>query len=173
MAAMTEYERKRQERIAQNQALLRDLELEAASMGFESKKRKATNSSSAPRPKRKPPQPKEPVEPTRRSLRVRGVKSEDEKTQKEYAKLQQEVEEANKAALAAKRRRIHGDLNISDITSKNNWLWDETDSNGLSNGDSKVKIDKDVKGVRDRLAKLSVWQGVEPNGKRLVYLQRF
>jgi WD repeat-containing protein 76 len=164
---LTEYERKRQERIAQNQRMLGELNLQTVSRALVSKKRKS-ESPAAPRSRKVATRVKtENFEPVRQSSRLRGIKADDSQAKKRAEKEMEEQEKRFREE-AAKRRRKVGDLNMSDITGKNSWLWDPKDGEVpvLPKAEAS-EHDEDLKSVRQRLAKLSIWKNYEPNGIKL------
>jgi hypothetical protein len=165
---LTEYERKRQEQIAKNQALLRDLDLQNASKTFMPKgvKRKAETAASRQAKRRSAPKQPEAVEPRRVSMRIRGVRADDEVANEKREVEQQEKQAKIEAERAKKRERVGGDLNLSDITSKNNWLWDPKD------GEEYIlpkqgSTSKELGDLRERFSNLTVWKDIQPNGAYL------
>jgi len=167
---LSEYERKRQENIAKTQALLRNLEMEAAEAGLAPTSRVA--SSAKPRPKKPAPKKikQEEVIPRRTSSRLRGIEADSEK---EKRKAEEELE-ARREADKAKRQRISGAFNFSDIVvAGKDW---DMNGNFLSligpakpyertfdNNDVKETTDKDLKALREKMSGLELWPEFEPN----------
>ncbi|KAF2195411.1 WD repeat-containing protein [Zopfia rhizophila CBS 207.26] len=169
---LSEYERKRQENIAKTQALLRNLEMEAAEAGLAPTSKPAA--SAKPKPKSKKPAPKkikqEEVVPRRTSSRLRGIVADSE-----VAKRKAEEEyEAQKEADRAKRQRISDTFNFGDIVVRGKG-WDQH-GNFLSNvgpakpyertftaDDVKETTDKELKALREKMARLELWEDYEPN----------
>jgi len=167
---LSEYERKRQENIAKTQALLRDLEMEAAEAGLAPTSKRAAPAKS----KAKKAAPKkikqEEVVPRRTSSRLRGIVADSEVAKRKA----EEEHEALKQAERAKRQRISDDLNLSDIVVAGK-AWD---SNGnflthvgpakpyertFTADDVKGTTDKELKALRERMGALELWEDYEPN----------
>lgn len=166
---VSDYERKRQETIAKNQTLLRNLALDAAQTGLAPSSRKKATPTSKPK-KRAAPKVKEEIVPLRTSSRLKGIVADSEvhkrKAEDESVALQQ--------AEHAKRQRVSGDLNVSDILVSGKG-WDA--SGNLLSGvgpaepyvrtfgsqDIKETTNKELKELRERVSGLALWQDVEPN----------
>jgi WD40 repeat protein len=166
---LSDYERKRQETIAKNQALLRNLALDAAQTGLAPSSRKKATASSKPK-KKAAPKVKEEIVPLRTSSRLKGIVADSEvhkrKAEDESVALQQ--------AEHTKRQRVSGDLNVSDIFVSGKG-WDA--SGNLLTGvgpakpyertftaqDIKETTDKELRALRERMSGLALWQDVEPN----------
>jgi WD repeat-containing protein 76 len=173
-AELSEYERKRQETIAKNQALLRDLALNAAQAGLAPKKKRAS-SSAAQNKSRPAPKPKEPPVPTRSSARLQGLVADSEVAKR---KADQEVE-AQQASERAKRRRVSGDLQVSDILVSGKY----SDTNAVNfftavgpakpyertftAQDIRKTTDKELRNLRERMSSLQLWEDVEPNSIKI------
>jgi WD40 repeat protein len=165
---LSDYERKRQETIAKNQALLRNLQLDAAEAGIAPTRKKApTGARSA---KRKPaPKIKEEDGPRRTSSRLKGIVADSE-----VAKRKAEDESvALQAAERAKRQRISGDLNLSDILVSGK-SWDQSGNfltgvgparpNERTFSATDVKTgDKELRALREKMSNLELWEGVSPS----------
>ncbi|KAF2088659.1 WD repeat-containing protein [Saccharata proteae CBS 121410] len=170
-AEVNEYELKRQEQIAKNQALLRSLALDAQSAGLAPIKAKSSATPSKDK-KRKTPAKKvaEEVAPRRTSSRLRGIVADSEvakrKAEDEYEAIQQ--------AERAKRQRVSDDLNLSDIVvagkhwnSSGNFLtgvgpakpYERT----FSAQDVKKTTDKELRALREKMSGLQLWEGFEPS----------
>jgi WD40 repeat protein len=166
---LSDYERKRQETIAKNQALLRNLALDAAQTGLAPSSRKKAAIASKPK-KKAAPRVKEEIVPLRTSSRLKGIVADSEvakrKTEDESVALQQ--------AERAKRQRISGDLNVSDIFVSGKG-WDQSGNFLTGVGpakpyertftaqDIKGTTDKELRALRERMSGLALWQDVEPN----------
>ncbi|KAF2495699.1 WD repeat-containing protein [Lophium mytilinum] len=167
---LSEYEQKRQENIAKTQALLRTLELEAAQAGIAPSSKAASKAKA----KSKKPAPKkikeEDTGPRRTSSRLRGIVADSE-----VAKRKAEDEhDAFREAERAKRQRVSGDLNLSDILVAGR-SWDQG-GNFLRNvretkpyertfdpDDVKETSDKELKALREKMSGLELWEDYEPN----------
>jgi WD40 repeat protein len=168
---LSEYERKRQENIAKTQALLRNLEMEAAQAGLGPTGKAKT--SVASRPKAKKPAPKkikqEEVAPRRTSSRLKGIVADSDvakrKAEDEYTAIQD--------AQRVKRQRVSDAFNFSDIVvAGKDW---NRSGNFLSVGpadpysrtfdydDIKETTDKELRALRERMSGLQLWEDFEPN----------
>jgi hypothetical protein len=171
---LSEYERKRQENIAKTQALLRNLEMEAAEAGLGP----TAKSRAAAKPKSKKPAPKkikvEDIGPRRTSSRLRGIEADSDKAKRKA----EEEHEARKEADKAKRQRISDAFNFSDIVVAGKG-WDQS-GNFLSivgpanpyertfdPDDVKETTDKELKALREKMSGLQLWEGYEPNEIKL------
>jgi hypothetical protein len=169
---VSEYERKRQENIAKTQALLKDLEMEAAEAGLAptSKSKAATTT----KPKSKKPAPKkikqEELAPRRTSSRLRGIEADSEKAKRKA----EEEHEARREVDQIKRQRVSEDFKFSDIVVAGK-SWDQS-GNFLSNvgpanpyertfsaDDVEETSDKDLKALRKKFNSLELWEDFEPN----------
>jgi WD40 repeat protein len=171
-AEISDYERKRQETIAKNQALLRNLALDAAEAGLAPvRSKKSTSTSTSSKTKKKPvPKIKDEDGPRRTSSRLKGIVADSE-----VAKRKAEDEsEAFRAAERVKRMRVTGDLNVGDILVSGK-SWDGTGNflRGVGPAvpyertfdvdDVDVKTgSKELKALRERMSGLQIWEGVEP-----------
>jgi hypothetical protein len=167
---LSEYERKRQENIAKTQALLRNLEMEAAEAGLGPGKSKAAVSS---RPKAKKPAPKkikqEEIAPRRTSSRLKGIEADSEKAKRKAEDEYVAIKEADRA----KRQRISGAFNFSDIVvagkdwnRSGNFLavapanpYERT----FDYDDVKETTDKELRALREKMSGLALWEDFEPN----------
>ena len=176
-----EYEAQRAANIAKNQALLRELQLNAAKAGLGIPKtsvKSSTSTSILPdrshRRKEKPKVKKEKIEvvPRRTSSRLAGLQADSEvakrKAEEEYAAIQE--------AARIKRQRVSGELDLSNIvvTGKDwdksrNLLVDVSRSSNrryektFTEEDVKTTGDKDLKALRQRMSGLRLYDGFEPN----------
>lgn len=167
---LSDYERKRQENIAKTQALLRNLEMEAAQAGLGPTSKAAASA----KPKSKKPAPRkikvEEIAPRRTSSRLRGIEADSEKAKR---KAEEEFV-AMKEADRAKRQRISDAFNFGDITVVGK-TWDQTGNFlrivGPANpyertfeiDDANETTDKDMKALREKMSGLQLWEDFEPN----------
>jgi len=173
---LSEYERKRQENIAKTQALLRNLEMEAAEAGLAPTSR----SSASAKPKAKPKKTaikkvkEEEVVPRRTSSRLKGIEADSE-----TAKRKAEDEyDARKEAERAKRQRISDAFNFSDIVVSGK-EWDEDGKfasivapakpyqRTFSADRIKGTTDKELRALRERMTGLQLWESYGPNEIKL------
>jgi len=170
-AGLSDYELQRQANIAKNQALLKELQLNAASAGVAPAAKPArTSTSTAVKAKRKAlPKIKEEIAPRRSSARLQGIVADSE-----VAKRKAEDDAALfREADRAKRQRVSGDLKLGDIV-VGGQEWNKS-GNFLRNvqpaqpyertfGDEDVSstTDKDLRELREKMSGLELWEGVEP-----------
>jgi hypothetical protein len=169
-AEISDYERKRQENIAKTQALLRNLEVEAAQVGLGSTSKPAGTT----KPKPKKPAPKkikqEEEAPRRTSSRLRGIEADSDKAKRKAEEEQEAFREADRA----KRQRVSGAFNFDDIVVAGKG-WDQS-GNFLSMvgparpyertfnfDDAKETTDKDLRALREKMGALELWEDFEPN----------
>jgi hypothetical protein len=165
--AVSAFERKRLENIASNQAILKDLSTSAQKIiPKPTPKPKAT----AQR-KRTTPVKKEPPRPTRTSSRLAGVEADSE-TLKRKAEVE---EEFAKDVAKAKRQRVSGDINLSDVVAEGKkWSKGSDFLSGVMRGavpnqrtftedDIKETTDEGLKSLREKMSGLELYEGYEPN----------
>jgi hypothetical protein len=169
-AEISDYERKRQENIAKTQALLRNLEVEAAQVGLGSTSKPASTT----KPKPKKPAPKkikqEEEAPRRTSSRLRGIEADSEKAKRKAEEEQEAFREADRA----KRQRVSGAFNFDDIVVAGKG-WNQS-GNFLSMvgparpyertfnfDDAKETTDKDLRALCEKMGALELWEDFEPN----------
>jgi hypothetical protein len=170
---MSAFERKRLENIAANQAMLKDLSTTAEKI-MPKPKPIAKPKSAAPR-KKAAQVKKEAPRPTRTSLRLSGVEADSE-----TAKRKAEVEETfAKETAKAKRLRVSGDLNFSDVVvDGKKWNKDDGFLAGIMRGaqpnyrtfteeDIKETTDEGLKALREKMSGLELYEGWEPNRESL------
>jgi WD repeat-containing protein 76 len=172
-ASLNEFERRRQEQIAKNQALLRDLALDAASTGLAPSAKKS--STAAKSHKKKPPPKKikeEVVEPRRTSARLRGIVADSEVAKRKA----EEEHEALQQAERAKRQRISDAINLGEaVVAGREW---DRHGNFLGLGPAKAGLrtfdneqhikttnDKELRALRERMSGLQLWEDFEPGRK--------
>lgn len=170
---MSEYERKRQENIAKTQALLRNLEMEAAQAGLAPTSRSTAAAKARAKATPKKPTPRkvkqEEVVPRRTSSRLRGIEADSS-----VAKRKAEEEyDARMEADKAKRQRISDDYRLSDIVVAGKG-WDQSGNflslvgpakpyeRTFSVEDAKETTDKELKALRGKMSGLQLWETYEP-----------
>ena len=170
---ISDYEQQRQANIAERDALIKQLALDAASAAFQPRPvgRPATNGTKAHK-KTVVKKVKEEVLPRRTSSRLAGLTADSEvakrKAEDEYEAVQQ--------AARVKRQRVSGNLDLTDIVVAGKG-WDKSEnylvdvfSRGAKPyertfGDSEVKetSDKELRALREKMSGLELYEGFEPN----------
>ena len=170
---LSEYEKQRQANIAQRDSLLKQLALDAASAGLGPKSIKAPSKASSSR-KKKPAvkKVKEDPLPRRTSSRLAGLTADSEvakrKAEDEYVAVQE--------AARAKKQRVSGDLNLSDIVVAGK-EWDSSENffvdvvtrgakpydRTFGETDVKETTDKELRALREKISGLELYDGFEPN----------
>ena len=175
---LSEYEQQRQANIAERDALLKQLALDAASVGLApqpiSKSSTSKKSGNAPKRKSAIARVKEEVLPRRSSSRLAGLTADSEvakrKAEDEYVAVQE--------AARSKRQRVEGDLDLKDVVVLGK-EWDKSEnflvdvvSRGAKPyertfGESEVKetSDKELRALREKMSSLELYDGFEPNSK--------
>ncbi|KAF2147291.1 uncharacterized protein K452DRAFT_240645 [Aplosporella prunicola CBS 121167] len=173
---LSEYELKRQEQIAKNQALLRSLQLDAQHAGLAPAAQKSRSSAPAKDRKKKPAvkKEKEEVVPRRTSSRLRGIVADSEVAKRKAEEEYEAVQQAEKA----KRQRISDDLNLGDVVVAGQH-WNQSGNFLTGVGPAKpyertftaqnVKgtTDKELRALREAMSGLQLWEGFEPNRIKL------
>ncbi|KAM5438684.1 hypothetical protein McanMca71_002370 [Microsporum canis] len=169
---MSDFEKQRAANIAERDALLKKISLEAQSAGLLSKapapKRTQSDKKKAPLKKVKREKEAAPV-PRRTSARLAGLTPDSEIAKRKA----EEASEAEKLQMEAKRRRVAGDLRMDEIGVKGKW---ESSTLGslVTSGpakyertfgeeDIKKTADKDLKALREKMSGLNLWDAWEPN----------
>jgi len=166
---MSAFERKRLENIAANQAILKDLSATAEKiMPKPAPKPKSTASR-----KRATPVKREEPRPMRTSSRLAGLEADSE-----TAKRKAEVEyEFAKEQSKAKKMRVSGELNFKDVVVDGKKFSKGDDFlSGIMRGaqpnmrtftedDIKETTDEGLKELREKMSKLELYEGWEPNRK--------
>lgn len=172
-AELSEFEKQRLANKVQRDNLVKQLALDAASAGLAPQSVKPQSKISGSQ-KKKPAVKKLKVEavPRRTSSRLAGLEADSEvakrKVDDEYAAVQ-EVERA-------KRRRVSGDLNLSDVVVAGK-EWDQKENffvDVVSRGakpyertfgvtEVKKTTDKELRALREKLSGLELYDGFEPN----------
>ena len=174
---LSEYELQRQANIAERDALLKQLALDAATAGLGPKSLSKPVINGAKSAKKKAPvkKIKEDILPRRTSSRIAGITADSEiakrKAEDEYVAI--------KEAERAKRQRVSGDLSLGDIGNG----WDQSSfadvvSRGAKPyertfGETEVKqtSDKELRALREKMSRLELYEGWEPNSECLVTLE--
>lgn len=172
---VSDYELARQEKIAKNQALLQQLQLDAqhTGLGPKSKPKSSTSSSTAGK-KRKTAVDKVKKEadngPRRTSARLQGIIADSEVA---HQKAEADAD-AFQEQQRAKRQRVSEDINLVDAVVNGrtwnragNWLTSvgpaQPGERTFTAQDVKSTTDKELKALRQRMSGLSLWEGAEPN----------
>lgn len=168
---LSDYERQRQEKIAKNQALLQQLQLDAQQTGIGPKSRPKPAANSGQKRKRTTEKAiKVENAPRRTSARLQGIVADSEVArQKEEADALAFQEEQK-----AKRQRVSEDINLADAivngrtwNRSGNWLTAVGPANPgertFTAQDIKNTSDKELREVRERMSSLQLWEGAEPN----------
>ncbi|KAK5119235.1 hypothetical protein LTR85_007849 [Meristemomyces frigidus] len=168
---VSEYERQRQEKIAKNQALLQQLQLDAQQAGVSSKPKPKASSTAGQKRKRPVERvKKEDNAPRRTSARLQGIIADSE-----VAHQKSEADaEAFQEQQRAKRQRVSEDINLVDAVvngrtwnKSGNWLNAVGPANPgertFSAQDVKNTTDKELRAVRERMSNLQLWEGAEPS----------
>lgn len=158
-----EYEQLRQENILKNKALLKQLQLDPASLG--NTKRVASSSSKSPAGKSKKgrgaprKEPETPL-PRRTSSRLAGLPADSERA-KRKADEDDAALQAAESASRAKRARVPGDLSFE----LKRGLLDATKGvRSFTEEDVEETSDKSLKGLREAMMGLKMYEKFEING---------
>ena len=170
---LSEYEQQRQANIAERDALLKKLALDAASAGIGPKPAKSSAAPGRSSKKKTPVKKiKEEIVPRRTSSRLKGIEADSEKAKR---KAEDEYEAVQEQA-RIKRQRVSGDLNLSDIVVAGN-DWDDNKKAFVdvvgrgarpyerTFGETEVKetSNKELKALREKMSGLEIYDGFEPN----------
>lgn len=167
---LSEYELQRQANIAKNQALLKELQLNAAQAGIAPKANKARSSTANGKPKPKPkPKVKEEVVPRRVSSRLKGIVADSEVEKRKAEEEAERIAEADRI----KRQRRSDDLNLGDIVvaganwdKSGNWLRNVRPANPyertFDEDHVKTTSNKELKELREKMSSLQLWEDIEP-----------
>ncbi len=173
-AEISEYEKQRQANIAQRDNLLKQLAIDAASAGLGPKPvaKQSNKSTFTHKKKGLVKRVKEEIQPRRTSSRLLGLTADSEvakrKAEDDYVAVQE--------AARAKRQRVSGDLNLSDVVVAGK-DWDKSEnflvdivSRGAKPyertfGKEEVKetSDKELRALREEMSGLVLYEGFEPN----------
>ena len=174
-AELSEYEEQRKANIAERDALLRKLALDAADAGLgPTRTKQSANGVKPPKKKSHAKKPKEDNTPRRTSSRIAGLEADSEKAKR---KAEEEYDAAQEAA-RIKRLRVSGDLQLKDIVvAGQEWSRCEGLVGGVIRrgatpyertfGDTEVRAtpDKQLKALRERMSSLELYEDFEPNSK--------
>lgn len=172
-SSLSDYELQRQEKIAKNQALLKELQLNAASAGL-APKANPSRASPAARSRKVTPKVKKEKEapaPRRTSARLQGIVADSE-----VAKRKAEEDfEAHREADKVKRQRISGNLKLGDVLVVGGQHWNQA-GNWLSSvgpaqpyertftdEDVASTSSKELRELREKMSGLELWEGFEPS----------
>lgn len=167
---MSAFERKRLENIAANQAIMKDLSTTAKKIIPKTAPKPAR--SKTPR-KREPPVKREATRPTRTSSRIAGLEADGEGAKRKFEEEFQFAQDDAKA----KKMRVAGDLNLSDIAVEGKkWTNDDNFLAGIMRGaqpyertfddsDVKTTTDQELKSLREKMSGLELYKTWEPNGE--------
>ena len=179
-AQLNEYEKQRQANIAERDALLKQLALDAATAGLGPKPISKPPSNGTKFHKKKAPvkKIKEEIIPRRTSSRLAGLTADSEVAKRKADEEYEAVKEAEKA----KRQRVSGNLELSDIVVAGK-EWDKSEnflvdvfSRGAKPyertfGDSEIRetSDKELRALREKMSGMELYDGWEPNSTTLGY----
>ncbi|KAG8529389.1 uncharacterized protein KY384_006025 [Bacidia gigantensis] len=167
-----DYERQRQENIAQRNKLLKDLALDARAAGLGPKPASKPPTKSSSHKKRPAPRKIEDVAPTRTSSRLKGIVADSEVAKRKAEEEHVAVREAERI----KRQRKTGDMSLGDVVVRGDG-WDK-DKNFLVDvfrrganpyertfdaTEVKETTNKEVKALREQMSGLEIYEGFEPN----------
>ncbi|KAI6825895.1 DNA damage-binding protein [Hortaea werneckii] len=168
---MSEYEQARQEKIAKNQQLLQQLQLDAQQTGIGPKSKPKPQQNSGQKRKRPVEKvKKEDAGPRRTSARLQGIVADSE-----VARQKSEADaEAYREQEKAKRQRVSEDINLVDAVvngrtwnKAGNWLTAFGPANPgertFTEQHIKDTSDKELRALRERMNNLQLWEGAEPN----------
>jgi hypothetical protein len=170
---VNEYEARRQATIAANKALLQSLALDSAALALSSRPKKAAVPPSARKKKPAPVKRNLDNVPRRVSSRLAGLQADSEVAKRKAEDLAEAVRQADRA----KRQRIKGDLELSDVlvTGK---MWDGGKNffgdapprwdkgkyeKTFTEEDIEATGDKALRAVRERMSCLSLFSDFTPH----------
>ncbi|KAF8247718.1 WD40 repeat-like protein [Wilcoxina mikolae CBS 423.85] len=159
MEDSSDYERQRQENIARNKALLKQLQLDSLSAsltaGLKKSSPKPSSRSSTPRVKKERNTESSPA-PRRTSSRLAGLPADSTIAKRKAEDESRALEEAERA----KRSRVAGDLSFEIKQGLLNGVgkYERT----FTNEDVKNTGDKSLREVRERMMGLKLWDRFEP-----------
>ncbi|KAL8674495.1 MAG: hypothetical protein Q9168_001087 [Polycauliona sp. 1 TL-2023] len=171
---ISDYERQRQENIAQRDKLLKQLALDASSAGLGAgQKPKPVKPTTTQRKKPPVKKTKEEIVPRRTSSRIAGIEADSEVAKRKAENEHVAVQEAARV----KRQRVSGPLDLSEIQvagdgwDKNANFLQSIGDRGARNtmertfGDQEVKetTDKELRALREKMSALELYNAFEPN----------
>ncbi|KAI9751104.1 MAG: hypothetical protein M4579_006195 [Chaenotheca gracillima] len=169
-----EYETERADKIAKNQALLKELQLSQAAAGVGAKSKRPNNASKPGASKKRKRPVKQEVQdsgPRRTSSRLAGLQADSEVAQRKADKEYEAMREQERA----KRQRVSGDLDLKDVVvvgkewdRSENFLVDAAARGGkyertFTERDVKETGDTNLKALREKMSGLELYEGFEPN----------
>lgn len=172
-AELSEFEKQRLANKVQRDNLVKQLALDAASAGLAPQSVKPQSKISGPQ-KKKPAVKKLKVEavPRRTSSRLAGLEADSEVAKRKVEDVYAAVQEVERA----KRQRVSGDLNLSDVVvagkewdQKENFIVDVVLRGAKpyerTFGVTEVKktTDKELRALREKMSGLDLYDGFEPN----------
>jgi WD repeat-containing protein 76 len=171
-AGLSDYELQRQEKIAKNQALLQQLQLDAQQTGIGPKPKPKSSTSAAQKRKRavEKKAKDEANGPRRTSARLQGIVADSEVAREKEEKDAEAVREEQRI----KRQRVSEDINLVDAVvngrtwnRSGNWLTAvgpaQPGERTFTAQDVKDTSDKELRALRERMSGLQLWDGAEPN----------
>ncbi|TKA23637.1 hypothetical protein B0A50_07471 [Salinomyces thailandicus] len=179
---VSEYEQARQEKIAKNQQLLQQLQLDAQQTGIGAKSRSKPPPTAGQKRKRAADRVKKEeadAGPRRTSARLQGIVADSE-----VARQKNEADaEASREQERVRRQRVSDDINLVDAVvsgrtwnKAGNWLsavgpanpGERTFSISARDNDdgedsTHAPADEELQEVRERMSRMQLWEGAEPN----------
>ena len=177
---LSDYERQRQENIAQRDKLLQQLALDAGHAGLGPQNPKpGPKSANTHKKKNLVKRVKEDVGPRRTSSRLQGLTADSEVAKRKAEEEHFAVQEAARV----KRQRQSGPLDLSDVVVAGK-DWDKSEnflvdivSRGAKPyertfGETEVKqtTDKELRALREQMSGLELYDGFEPNRIKITNL---
>ncbi|KAI9897957.1 hypothetical protein N3K66_006317 [Trichothecium roseum] len=168
------FERKRRENIQANSAVLTDISVTAKKV-IPDRPKPAPKAAAPRRASRRDKVKTESARPTRSSSRLAGLDADDSTLKRKMA-----VEAETQAAEAkAKKMRVNGDLDLGDILVEGKKFGGIDGIKGLMRGaqpgirtftedDVKETTDKELKGLRERMSGLELYEHWAPNEIKIV-----
>ena len=172
-AGLSDYELQRQQKIAKNQALLQQLQLDAQQTGIGPKARPKASSTAGQ--KRKKPVEKrikqEDSGPRRTSARLQGIIADSEVARQKDEQDAEVVAEQQRI----KRQRVSDDIDLKDAIVNGAGKWDrggnwftnvgpaEPGERTFTGQDVRETTDKELRALRERMSRLQLWEAAEPS----------
>jgi WD repeat-containing protein 76 len=184
---LSEFEKQRLANIAERDALLKKLTLEAQSAGLFSKPLSKTSAADGSKLKKKVPVKKKEDEapvPRRMSSRLRGLTADGEVTKRKAEKAYEDAQEAervkrmrrsdfftfDKMVVSGQKLNPDGLVGIDIVTKGVARPYERT----FGEEDVKKTTNKDLKALREQMSGLRLWAPWEPNRMKLLsYLPAF
>lgn len=178
---ISDFEKQRLANIAERDALLKKLSLEAKSAGvFPPKMSRGSPGGTQAKPKKKAPpkvkQEAEPVLPRRMSSRIRGIAAESETAKRKAEEDHQAAQEVERAKRLRKSdsfsfnemlvsgQKLSGDglIGVDVVTKGVAMPYQRT----FDEEDIRKTTDKDLKALREEMSGLNLWEAWEPSSMR-------